>query len=61
MASASSLSRSISFLSVTFSSSLDLSMARADSKRDLVSVMEFQSIFSRSIAGARQNVGRHDP
>ena len=51
MASVSSLSCSISFLSVTFSSSLDLSMARTDSKRDLVSFMEFQSIFSRSIAG----------
>ena len=58
MASASSLSRSISFLSVTFSSSLDLSTAGTDSKGDLVPVMEFQSIFSRSIAGAAPERGK---
>ena len=50
-ASASPFNCSMFFLSAMLSSSLDLSMARTDSKRDFVSVTEFQSIFSKSITG----------
>ena len=50
-ASASFASRLISFRISAFSLSLDLSASRIDSKTDLASVMEFQSIFSKSMTG----------